>query len=92
MLRSQESCRQITIKSQVADGMHQIIFSDNGLGFDMEAVKGKLFGFSQKFHNNADSKGIGLYLVYTHITSYGGTITVDSKVNEGTTFVMSFRG
>ena len=81
----------ISIKSQVADGLHQLIFSDNGLGFDMEEVKGKLFGFHQKFHDNAESKGIGLYLVYHHITSYGGTITFDSNVNEGTTCVMSFR-
>ncbi|MEX2362973.1 MAG: ATP-binding protein [Balneolaceae bacterium] len=38
-----------------------------------------------------DSKGIGLYLVYNHITSLGGKITVESKVNKGTTFTLTFR-
>jgi signal transduction histidine kinase len=38
-----------------------------------------------------DSKGIGLYLVYNHITSLGGHITVESKVNEGTKFIISFK-
>lgn len=81
----------IQIKSEVADGKDRIIFSDNGLGFDMEKVKDKLFGLHQKFHNYRDSKGIGLYLVHNHITSLGGKISVESEINRGTTFTISFR-
>ncbi len=69
----------------------QLIFADEGLGFDLKKVKGKIFGFNQKFHENADSKGIGLYLVYNHITSLGGSISIKSKVNEGTKFTLSFK-
>lgn len=81
----------ISIHSTRANGPAQLIISDNGLGFDMGLVKDKIFGLHQKFHNHCDSKGIGLYLVYNHITNLGGRITVDSEVNKGTTFVISFK-
>jgi PAS domain S-box-containing protein len=64
--------------------------SDNGQGFDVHATKGKLFGFQQKFNNHADSKGIGLFLVYHHVQRMNGQIQVESKLNEGTTFIMTF--
>ncbi len=81
----------IQIRSETVNGTDRLTFSDNGLGFDMEKVKDKIFGLHQKFHNHKDSKGIGLYLVHNHITSLAGKITVDSQENEGTTFTMTFR-
>ena len=80
----------IKISSSIQNGVHQLSFTDNGLGFDMEKVRGRIFGFNQKFHNHIDSKGIGLYLVYNHITNLGGQIDVESEVNVGTTFTISF--
>lgn len=82
---------QISIYSRIEDGVKQLVVSDNGLGFDMEKVKDKIFGLHQKFHNHVDSRGIGLYLIHNHVTSLGGKITVDSKVNQGTEFVISFK-
>jgi PAS domain S-box-containing protein len=81
----------ISIRSGEHNGKKQLIYTDNGLGFDMENVQNKLFGLHQKFHNHADSKGIGLYLVHNHITSTGGSISVESKVNEGATFIITFK-
>ena len=81
----------ISIVSGKENGWDQLIFADNGLGFDMEKVKDKIFGLHQKFHNFKDSKGIGLYLVHNHITSLAGKISVESKVNEGAKFIMSFK-
>ncbi|MHB1921353.1 MAG: PAS domain S-box protein [Chitinophagaceae bacterium] len=81
----------ISIYSQKVNGIKQLIFSDNGLGFDMEKVKDKIFGFRQHFNHQNESKGIGLYLVYNHITSFGGQITVESKTNEGAKFTLSFK-
>jgi signal transduction histidine kinase len=57
----------------------------------MDKVKDKIFGLYEKFHENRDSNGIGLYLVYNHITSLGGKITVESKVNHGATFIITFK-
>lgn len=81
----------ITIRSVREAGVTRLIYTDQGLGFDMAKVKDRLFGFSQKFHGHADSKGIGLYLIYNHVTSLGGTITLDSSVNAGATFTITFR-
>lgn len=81
----------ISIYTEIINGTKNMIVSDNGLGFDMEKVKEKIFGFHQTFHNNKDSKGIGLFLVYNQVTSLGGKIKVESKVNEGTKFIISFK-
>lgn len=83
----------ITIQSKKVNGINQLIFKDEGLGFDMDKVKDKIFGLYQKFHNNkySNSNGIGLYLVYNHITTLGGRIAVESKINEGATFTISFK-
>lgn len=80
----------ISVKTQITNGIKQIVFADEGIGFDMDKVKDKIFGLNQKFNSQADSKGIGLYLVYNHITSLGGKIAVDSKPNEGAKFTLSF--
>lgn len=83
----------VKIRSTVVNGINQLIFSDEGLGFDLDKVKDKIFGLYEKFHTNDDttSTGIGLYLVYNHITSLGGRIAVESKINEGATFTISFK-
>ena len=81
----------ITITSKNFNGVNQLIFRDEGIGFDIEKVKDRIFGLNQKFHEHTDSKGIGLYLVHNHVTSLGGHISIESKVNEGTIFVISFK-
>ena len=86
-----DSVPTISVCSKKVNGISQLIFSDNGLGFDMDKVNDKIFGLHQKFHNNSDSNGIGLYLVYNHITSLGGRIAVESKINEGAKFTISFK-
>ncbi|MGY4383775.1 PAS domain S-box-containing protein [Pedobacter sp. UYP24] len=82
---------EIYLNSQNMDGIVTLKFKDNGIGFDMGKAKGRVFGFSQTFHDNKDGKGIGLYLVNSHLTSLGGHIDMDSKVNEGTTFTITFK-
>jgi signal transduction histidine kinase len=81
----------ITIYSSMEKGSKSLIFKDNGLGFDMEEVKDKIFGLKQKFNHHSDSNGIGLYLVYNHIKSLGGDIQLISKVNEGSEFIITFK-
>lgn len=81
----------ISIYSEKQEDEKRLIVADNGLGFDMTKVKDKIFGLHQKFHSHSDSKGIGLYLVHSHIISLGGQINVESKVNEGTRFIIKFK-
>ncbi|MBU2997024.1 PAS domain-containing sensor histidine kinase [Cellulophaga baltica] len=80
----------IKISSKFEGEKVKLIFSDNGLGFDMNRVQNKIFKISQKFHNLEDSKGVGLYLIHNYIKDLNGEIAVESKVNEGTTFTITF--
>ncbi len=82
---------RIDIRTEKNSGFVKLIFSDNGRGFDMETVRDRLFGLHQKFHDYADSKGIGLYLIHNYITAAGGSIEVESRVNEGAKFIITFR-
>jgi PAS domain S-box-containing protein len=80
----------LTIDADRGDNVCRLVVSDNGLGFDLGEVRGRLFGLNQTFHAHTDSKGVGLYLVHRHVTSLGGHIAVDSTVGAGTTFTISF--
>ena len=57
----------------------------------MEKAGNNIFKLHQKFSNNSQSKGIGLYLVRNHMESLAGKIEVNSEINVGTTFILSFR-
>lgn len=80
----------IYITSTKSNAGIQLNVSDNGIGFNMAKVKGKIFGLYQRFHNHPDSKGFGLYLIHAQVTSLGGTINVNSIENEGTRFLINF--
>ncbi len=82
---------KMKIWTTVNESKNQLIFQDNGLGFDAKDLEHKIFGMGDKFHENSDSKGIGLYLVYSHVMNMGGKIEVESKVNKGTKFVITFK-
>ncbi|MDO6818805.1 PAS domain-containing sensor histidine kinase [Zobellia sp. 1_MG-2023] len=86
-----DSFPEIKIITTGNNGEKTFTFSDNGLGFDMEKVGHLIFNLNQRFHNTKDSKGVGLYLVHNHITSLGGSVSVESKVNEGSTFTIKFK-
>lgn len=81
----------IKIRSYSKAGITLLSVKDNGIGFDMEKVEKKIFGFDQKFHNNEESQGIGLYLVHNHVAALGGKIEVKSKPDRGTEFVVYFK-
>ncbi|WP_158974183.1 PAS domain-containing sensor histidine kinase [Cellulophaga sp. L1A9] len=81
----------LNIESRIVAGKQTVVFSDNGLGFNMDEVEGKIFNLNQRFHSTKDSKGVGLYLVHSHITEMGGEIAVTSAVNVGTTFTITFK-
>jgi signal transduction histidine kinase len=82
---------KILISSKVVGENLILTFKDNGIGIDMERNRDKIFGLYQRFHNYPDSKGLGLYLVKSQVETMGGTITVESKVDKGTTFTIIFK-
>ncbi len=66
-------------------------YKDNGIGIDTERYKEKLFKLYQRFHDNPDGKGLGLYLIKSQIMALGGTIDIESKVDISTTFTIKFK-
>ncbi|MEM6805470.1 MAG: ATP-binding protein [Bacteroidota bacterium] len=43
------------------------------------------------FHDHPQAKGIGLFISKNQMEAMGGNIKVKSKVNVGTTFILTFR-
>ena len=56
----------------------------------IEKNKNKIFGLNQVFADHGDSKGIGLYLVKNYMDNVGGTVSLSSQLNSGSTFCLSF--
>ena len=92
-LRYHDPSRQlkIDVTAKNKDKDIQLSFKDNGLGIDLKRHKEKVFGLYQRFHDNPDSKGLGLYLVKSQVESMGGTISIESEVGVGTTFTITFK-
>ena len=65
-----------------------LIFEDNGMGIDMAKHGDQVFGMYKTFHQNNDAKGIGLFITRNQIESLGGTIKVESAINQGTKFTI----
>jgi len=80
----------IKIKSKIIDDKINLIFADNGSGIDLNKYGDKIFKLNKTFHRNKDAKGLGLFMTKSQIEVFGGTITVESEVEEGTTFTIIF--
>lgn len=80
----------VNIRTFSKNGGKYLIVQDNGIGFDAVRHKDRIFGYRQSLHEGYDSKGIGLFITKQQIESLGGTIGVESIVNEGTTFTVKF--
>jgi signal transduction histidine kinase len=81
----------ITVGSEVRENYFVLSIKDNGLGIDMSLYKDKLFTLYGRFHLHIEGKGMGLYLVKTQMVAMGGKIEVESQLNVGTTFYLSFK-
>lgn len=82
---------KISVDTKIHDNRIVLTFKDNGIGFDLERHKDRIFGFYQKFHNHADSKGLGLFLVKSQMEDLGGTVEMESFPDVGTTLTLTFK-
>lgn len=81
----------IILSSYIENDKTVLEIADNGLGIDLTKYGDKLFGMYKTFHENPDSKGIGLFITKNQIDAMGGTVTVESEPNIGTTFKIYFK-
>jgi two-component system sensor histidine kinase DctS len=80
--------KEIFVSIEQDDEVFSLLVEDNGSGMD-EETKRKLFtrGYSTK---GGEGRGIGLYLVHSIAKKSGGRIEVDSVLDGGTSFMLTF--
>ena len=75
------------VKISIQDGW--LIIEDSGIGMD-ETTLFHIFDRYYQSDLNASGYGIGLHIVKTFCDEHGIKVTIESKVNEGTTFRLKF--
>jgi signal transduction histidine kinase len=84
--RSPDRGLVIRATSKVSDSKAVIEIVDNGLGFNTEQYKDKLFKLYTRFHSHVEGRGLGLYLVKSQVEVLHGKVEVESKPGVGTQF------
>lgn len=76
---------KITIDFGVKDEFYSLSVTDNGIGMTEEQVSqiGKAF-----FTTKETGVGLGLYVTHKLVEEHNGYISIDSKLNKGTTFTI----
>ena len=81
----------IEIKSKIQKETVLITFKDNGQGIDLNRHGDKIFGMYKTFHKHKDAKGIGLFITKNQIEAMGGSIKIESAVDQGTTIFIELK-
>lgn len=84
--------RNSFVKISVENNQENLVLkiTANGLGIDLDKHREMLFAPKTTFHDKQDSRGIGLFITVNHVLSLGGSIKVESKLDEGTIFYIQF--
>ncbi|WP_424003276.1 PAS domain-containing sensor histidine kinase [Maribacter sp. IgM3_T14_3] len=89
--RAKERTPVIDIKSKIKGNDILISFTDNGQGIDLNRHGENIFGMYKTFHKHKDAKGIGLFITKNQIESMNGSISIESKVDQGTTLYINLK-
>ena len=84
--KSPDRFPEIHVSTQRQDGFIVLTVKDNGMGIDMSKHGAKLFGMYNRFNQNIEGKGLGLYIVKSQVEELGGKIEVSSELGKGTEF------
>lgn len=66
-----------------------IQYQDNGTGIDLNRHGEEIFKPYRRFHSDINGKGLGLFLVRSHVEALNGQISVKSKPNQGIAFTIT---
>jgi PAS domain S-box-containing protein len=89
-IKFSEPDTSIIIDSDVSDGLTTIKISDHGLGIPKEDQEHLFSSFFRGANAlNIQGSGLGLHIVKRYLELMGGSIFLESKINEGTTFTIT---
>lgn len=86
--RADERPRQVLITASRNPAGKTIVVADNGSGFEQERAGTSIFQLDQRFHPHHAGRGVGLYLVNTHVERIGEHMEAYSWVGEGARFLI----
>ncbi|MCT4661081.1 MAG: transporter substrate-binding domain-containing protein [Tissierellales bacterium] len=78
----------INISGYYKDDILTMQVSDDGVGMDENTIS-NVFNPFFTTKGPQQGTGLGLYITYTELEKMGGRISVESKLNEGTTFTLA---
>lgn len=70
-----------------SDGQYRLQISDTGKGMNLQQLDQVFMPF---YTSKAEGTGLGLPFVLKTVEEHGGSITVESEVDQGTTFIVTF--
>jgi signal transduction histidine kinase len=88
--RATDRVNRIDIRTYKDSNTIVLEVKDNGLGISQNQQE-KLFQMFKRFHPHVEGTGIGLYIIKRIVENHGGTITVSSTEEQGTTFTIFFK-
>lgn len=87
--RSPERIPEVLVKMNKVDGKTNLQITDNGLGIPPDKHD-MVFTKFKRFHDHVEGSGLGLFIVKKMVDNMKGQIQVDSILNKGTTFSITF--
>jgi signal transduction histidine kinase len=82
--------KPVAIEVTAAANVARVVVSDQGIGIEPDRIA----GIFERFERAVSSRhfgglGLGLYIVREVVVAHGGTVTVDSRVGQGSTFTVT---
>lgn len=80
----------ILISSKIIKDQLVLLFQDNGKGIDMEQHGADLFSLYKRIDTSIEGKGMGMFMIKTHVEDLGGSISLESQPGKGTDITIQF--
>jgi PAS domain S-box-containing protein len=82
--------KPVTVEVSTAANEARVVVKDQGIGIEPDRIA----GIFERFERAVSSRhfgglGLGLYIVREVVVAHGGTVTVDSRVGQGSTFTVT---